>query len=120
MALSDYLTGDEWDACFYTSMGQRHADNFGDSMDKTIKCLLDSGYRFPGLTEQGNKKEQVCDGINAPKCCIFLGNPYHADVLQILDNGRNFLKIHAPKLVDETDADWKAQMDKAKEEVNNG
>jgi len=113
MALSDYLTGDEWDACFYASFGQHHAKNFGESMHKTIDALLSSGYNFPGLDETGSKLRQVEDGVNAIKVCIFLGNPHKVDVLNILTNGRNFLKEKLPSLVDETDEEWAEQIKEA-------
>lgn len=116
MALSDYLTGDEWDACFYASMGQCQADNFGESMRKTIQCLLDRGYVFPGLDETGSKLCQVEGGVNAPKICIFLGNPHNVDVLGCLENGRDFLKRVAAELVGETDEEWVAQMEEARED----
>jgi hypothetical protein len=43
-----------------------------------------------------------------------LGNPYNCDLLEILNNGRNFLKIHCNELVDETDDEWEAQINMAK------
>lgn len=113
MALSDYLAGNEWDACFYASMGQHQAGNFGESMHKTIHFLLDKGHVFPGLDESGNKLHQVENGVNAPKVCIFLGNPHNVDVLKCLDHGRTFLKGIAPELVDETDEEWAEQMEEA-------
>lgn len=115
MALSDYLTSDEWDACFYAAAGQHAAPNFGESMHKTIQALLESGYRFPGLDEDGNKRVQVENGVNAPKACIFLGNPYKCDIIHILDRGREFWKQHLPRLVDETDEEWAAQQTDAKQ-----
>ena len=114
MALSDYLTGEEWDACFYASMGQHAANNFGESMHQTILALLSSGYQFAGLDANGGKRCQVCNGVNAPKVCIFLGNPHEINVLSILDSGRRFLKCHLPALVDETDEEWQEQMEAAK------
>ena len=114
MALSDYLTGDEWDACFYASMGQHASSNFGDSMHKTISCLLAAGHVFPGLDENGGKLCQVENGVNASKVCIFLGNPYKVDVLACLERGREFLKQTLPDLVDETDEEWAEQMASAK------
>jgi len=113
MALSDYLTGDEWDACFYASMGQHAGLNFGESMHKTIDALLANGYVFSGLNEKGHKLRQVCNGINAPKVCLFFGNPHNVDVLRILNNGRLFLNQHLPSLVDESDDDWAKQMEDA-------
>ena len=115
MALSDYLTSDEWDACFYASLGQNNAANFGDSMHKTIGGLLEAGHIFPGLDAEGGKLEQVECGVNAPKVCIFLGNPHKVDVLQCLDRGRTFLKEHLPSLVDETDDEWEQQMKQARD-----
>lgn len=106
MALGDYLTGNEWDACFYASFGKSAAGNFGDSMHKTIDKLLESGYRFSGLDENGNKLTQVENGINAPKIMLFMGMPEGIDVLGIIKNGRDFLKEHCPDLVAETDEEF--------------
>ena len=105
MALSDYLTSDEWDACFYANI-HGGTSNFGESMRNTIAKLLKTRYKFPGLNEDGSKKVQVENGVNAPKVCIWLGNPYNCDVLEILQNGRNFLKQHCPELIGETDEEW--------------
>jgi len=116
MALSDYLTGNEWDACFYASFGKSHSNNFGSSMRLTINRLLEEGYKFSGLDKDGNKKIQVENGINAPKVCIFLGNSYDCDILEILKNGRNFLKDKCPSLVDETDKEWNEQITEAKKQ----
>ncbi len=115
MALSDYLTGNEWDACFYASIGQHVEDNFGTSMHRTIDALLATGYRFAGLNDDGSKSVQVENGVNAPKVCIFFGNPHEVDILAILDNGRRFLEQYLPSLVDETDEEWTTQMETARE-----
>jgi hypothetical protein len=106
MALSDYLTGDEWDACYYVAMIAHRGENFGDSMQQTIVALLKNGYRFTGLDEYGMKVEQVEDGINAPKLFIFLGNPNKIDTTPILENGRRFLRLFAPALLAESDEIW--------------
>src|SRR5690606_6743273 len=119
MALSDYLTGDEWDACFYASLGQNQSDNIGESMRKTIADLLAAGHDFPGLDENGDKRVQVCSGVNAPKMMVFFGNPGGVDVLEILDNGREFLKRKLPTLVDETDEEWHGQIEKARSSCGN-
>lgn len=115
MALSDYLTGDEWDACWYAFFGKHLAPNFGESMHMTIQALLKSGYVFPGLDDNGNKKEQICDGINAPK---FSGMFFHTlskeEKIQIFDNGRNFLKEHLPSLINETDEEWQEIINETK------
>ena len=79
-------------------------------MHKTIDALLSAGREFPGLDAEGNKKVQVCNGINAPKVCIFLGNSHNVDVLGCLDRGREFLKRVLPSLVDETDEEWAEQV----------
>lgn len=116
MALSDYLTSDEWDACFYASFGQHASKNFGESMRKTIDALLKIEYVFEGLDSYGNKLQQVENGINAPKVCIWLGNPYNVNVLNCLTKGRNFLKQYLPSLVDETDEQWEIEIEQAKKE----
>ena len=116
MALSDYLTSDEWDACFYAYFGQHHTDNFGVSMRTTIDALLEAGHRFSGLDESGNKSQQVGNGVNAPKLLIFTGNPCSVDVLTCLDSGRRFLKEKLPSLVDESDEEWAEELAKLEED----
>ena len=114
MALSDYLTSEEWNACFYLSLGKHQADNFGASMHITIDYFLKKGYKFPGLTDTGDKKEQVEDGVNAPKVLIFLGNPEHLDVFAIIQSGRKFVKNLCPELLNETEEEWVEISAKAK------
>lgn len=116
MALSDYLTNSEWDACFYASIGQHYEGNLGKSIHRIIDALLTAGHQFPGLNGDGSKKVQVENGVNAPKLCIFFGNPHEVDILGILDNGRNFLKERLPELVDETDEEWTAQIENAQKQ----
>lgn len=106
VALSDYLTNEEWDACYYVAMIGHKGENFGDSMQQTIEALLANNYSFRGLDEHGMKLQQVGDGVNAPKVLIFLGNPNKIDTLPILENGRSFLKQFAPALVVESDEIW--------------
>lgn len=108
MALSDYLTGDEWDGCFYAMLKKHAAPDFGTSMRMTIDALLAKGYVFSGLDEKGNKKQQVCNGVNAPKILIFLGNPDQIDIPAILNNGRKFVKANIPEALGETDEEWEA------------
>ncbi|KKK89786.1 hypothetical protein LCGC14_2729580 [marine sediment metagenome] len=119
MALSDYLTGEEWDACYYVAMVANRGQNLGDAMHVTIEVLLAGGYKFSGLDEYGDKLQQVGDGVNAPKMCIFLGNPYKVDQLALVENGRRFLKQHAPTMITETDEEWAGLVAKAKEEKVN-
>jgi len=76
----------------------------------TINALLAKGYVFSGLDEKGNKKQQVCNGINAPKILIFLGNPDNIDVSVILNNGREFVKKNIPEVLGETDQEWEAML----------
>lgn len=109
MALSDYLSDDEWDACYYASFGQHASSNFWESMYKTIEALSAAGYEFDGLYADGTRKTQV-SSRNPSKLLIFLGNPNGVDILGILDSGRAFLKKHLPSLVDETDEEWAEQL----------
>lgn len=119
MALSDYLTGDEWDGCFYV-MATHGGDNFGQVMHRTIDELLKAGHEFPGLDENGNKEAQVENGINAPKVLIFLGNPEGINVEAIVRNGRNFIKKEAPALLKESDEEWEKFLRDAKKSANEG
>ncbi len=113
MALSDYLTDAEWDACYYAFAGQHAAPNFGESMHRTIESLLQSGYRFTGLDEFGNKRQQLPSNNPRKLCMMWFGDPKptKADIMRIFDSGRAFLKQHLPALVDETDEDWAKQME---------
>lgn len=107
MALSDYLTGDEWDACFYRNLlSEDISPSFGHSMKETIQELLKRGHKFPGLNNDGSKKQQVEDGVNAPKIGIFFGNSEGLNVRAILRNGRNFLKENYTDMVLETDEEF--------------
>lgn len=108
MALSDYLTDDEWDACFYAHLNHE-ASNFGEVMHDTIDALLREGYTFQGLDEKGNKLRQI-HSKNPSKILIFLGNPENYDVLSVIKNGREFLKKHCNHLVAETDAEWEEKL----------
>jgi hypothetical protein len=105
MALSDYLTNKEWDACYYASLGQHRSENFGESMKKTIAKLIEKGYKFRGLTDDLKRIEQVPSN-NANKILIFFGKTEGIDIHDILNNGRIFLKEHCPELVDESDEEW--------------
>lgn len=115
MALSDYLTGEEWDACFYLHIHdnlrrQKTTEpmmSLGDHMHYLIAELLRRGYKFSGLDENGNKKQQVCDGINAAKFSgLFFGEWQPEPIRQIMESGRNFMKQHCAELVFESDEDW--------------
>jgi hypothetical protein len=115
MALSDYLTSDEWDACYYAfRSGASQADNFGDSMHRTIERLLATGYRFPGLTEGGEKHVQIVSD-NATK---FVQAVFHEmdreTFLGIVESGRAFLREHCPDMLVETDQEWSDQIAQAR------
>ena len=117
MAKSDYLTDVEWDACFYVYL--KGGRDFGAAIDFTVDYLLKQGYKFAGLDEYGNKAHQI-HSSNSSKVLIWLGNPHNCDVLEIIDNGRTFLKKYAPDLVDETDEDWEKEQVAAKKQLEKG
>lgn len=78
--------------------------------DQTNKSVAIRDYlaKHPG---SGNKRQQVCNGINAPKVAMMCGLGHQGiDVLSVLDNGRRFLKQNLPSLVDESDEDWATQL----------
>lgn len=120
MALSDYLTSDEWDACFYVSFSANSSGTtFGATMHKVIDKLLSKGYEFQGLDGSGNKRDQIHGTGNPEKVCIWLGNPRECDTTAILTAGRKFLKKHAPEWVDETDEEWAAEVAKVPTSTEN-
>ena len=116
MALSDYLTDDEWDACFYANVGPgpdgRTFANFGDCMHAVIDAALATGYRYPGLTDSGEKRSQLASA-NPLKICIWLGNPHDVYILGVLKSGREWMKTHLPAWVTETDEEWAEQIARA-------
>jgi hypothetical protein len=110
MALSDYLSESEWDACLYRILHNEPTD-FGDIMHKTINSLLANKYKFQGLTEEGYKKEQIPGTRNPQKLVqFFLGEPKGILISEVLTSGRDFLKLNAPDLVEESDESWIEQM----------
>jgi hypothetical protein len=118
MALSDYLTSDEWDACFYAllgSVGEKNNCRLGDTMRDLISQLLASGYTFEGLDDNGQKLSQI-HGTGNPRKMVWMvcGGATPEEVLTCLENGRNFLKIHLPAVIDETDEQWLEQMKRAR------
>lgn len=107
MALSDYLSGDEWDACFYAFFGKSQADNLGDSMRKTIEVLLASGYRFEGLDDRGYKSLQIEGTNNSQKFMqAFFGEDNGIILSDVIKNGRSFMKNNCPELISETDEEF--------------
>jgi hypothetical protein len=113
VALSDYLTSNEWDACYYAVFGYSMvpSGNFGESMNNTIQKLLESGYKFEGLDEKGRKKHQVQGSENAKKLVhIFFGEKNGISVADVLDNGRTFLKGVCPEMVSENDYEWEHEI----------
>lgn len=114
MALSDYLTGPEWDACFFRfAFDNPEGKDLGSSMRETINFLLEEGYEFSGLDSSGNKITQVENGINAPKVCIFLGNPYNCNITEIFNSGREFLKEYLPEKNIFSDEEWEKMVEEA-------
>lgn len=71
MALSNWLTRDEWNAVYFAAVdvarrGEGEFDNLGDRMRLGIGELVKHGYKFRGIDadERGNytKRVQVCAG----------------------------------------------------------
>lgn len=128
MALSDYLTSTEWNGMFYMFAGPREWHDLGQCMRVVIEELLKVGYCFEGLDEKGQKKEQVGDGVNAPKLAflfeaLFGRSGYESrrdiDSLALLADGRTFIKDHAPALLHESDESWEEMYNAAKSEKEN-
>lgn len=108
MALSDYLTPSEWDGFFYLFCMKKRSD-LGAAMTYGIECLLEKGYHFKGLDEQGNKKKIVTDENGDKLAIIFFGATNDKEkevILKSLLNGRKFIKKHASELLTQTDEEW--------------
>jgi len=110
MSLDDYLTEEEWNACFYAhSKGILKTEHFGQSMLLTIQALLKADYHFRGIDDKGGLKQKMDDGKNQKKLQFFFGNPENLDGFPWLENGRQFLKDHLPDWI-ESDQEWKKMM----------
>lgn len=70
MALSNWLTRDEWNACYFAGMGEildgKEAEGLGDQLRLGIGVLHRAGYKFRGIdsTPEGDytKVTQCCEG----------------------------------------------------------
>jgi len=122
MALSDYLTNDEWDGMFYVFVGPGNEyGDLGACMHTIIEKLLSKGYEFQGLDGEGHKKEML-GGHNAPKVAYLFsrvfGTPFEKDSVdpgKMLLNGRAFIKEHLPELLTESDESWQEFVDALKQ-----
>ena len=112
MALSDYLTNEEWDACFYAFVGPgpkgQSWTDLGQCMHAVIDAAIAGGYSYDGLTSTGEKKHQI-PSDNPSKILIWLGNPHGVDILGVLRSGRTWIKAHLPDWLTETDEEWAEQ-----------
>lgn len=113
MALSDYLTSDEWDGCFYYYAGLGELD-FGASIKELIPKLIAKGYRFTGFDKDGNKFAKIHNTGNAEKLVTAMFDNGKADLRKALISGREFIKKHAPELLTETDAEWNTMLENIK------
>ncbi len=116
MALSDYVTSDEWDACFYVWRAFGIAD-LGSAMRSTIQHVSAKGYEFRGVTPEGRKLQQVAND-NPKKLVALIGGENPALLIKCFENGREFLKRHDPELVRETDDEWAEALAELKKRHN--
>ncbi len=73
MALSNWLTRDEWNACYFLGAhaagNGAECNNLGDQLHLGIGAMVKAGHLFEGINadEDGNyeKVEQCCDGNEA-------------------------------------------------------
>ena len=113
MSLCDFLTDEELDACFYRYIQAGSNGQFGDVMHDTVERLMATGYRFRLLDESG-----VTPGAKALfktwDLQFFLGKRHDASPLEIMQNGRQFIRSNAPELLGETDEEWALRMAKGR------
>lgn len=70
MALSNWLTRNEWNAVYFAGLGRaldgEKCESLGDQMRLCIAALHNSGYRFRGINSDENggyeKVVQCCEG----------------------------------------------------------
>ena len=66
MALSNWLTRQEWNACFFAGMKEEICADLGTQLRLGIGLLHRSGYVFEGITSTAagdyEKVTQCCDG----------------------------------------------------------
>lgn len=70
MALSNWLTRDEWNTVYFAGLGAiangAKCENLGDQMRLGISELVKANYKFHGITANENgdyeKVSQCCDG----------------------------------------------------------
>jgi len=94
MALSNWLTRDEWDACFVMGhKSEKESKGLGDVLRNGIGELVKAGYKFTGIEadEEGNyEKITQCCGDNAPVLGELIDGSF--DVVGRAKNGVRFIK----------------------------
>lgn len=72
MALSSYLTRDEWNTCYFAGASEAHegkkCESLADQLSLGIGALHRAGYEFKGIesTSEGHyTKVEQCDGGNS-------------------------------------------------------
>lgn len=106
MAISDYLTNDEWDGCYYVFMSQNQL-NFSEVIRSVVPALYEKGYQVQGLGRDCSRIQYGWGG-NAKKLVAAMCGTGDADLRACVINGRNFIKQHLPELLRETDEQWEA------------
>lgn len=107
MAISDYLTSDEWDGCYYVFAGHDKL-NFMEVIRMVVPALYDKGYTMQGLDRECNRVQTVWSSNAHKLVAVMAGTQQHIDLRGALINGRNFIKQHLPELLKETDEQWEA------------
>lgn len=109
MALADYLTDDEWNACLYlyASHSLSGIRDFNAALREAVPLMLRAGLSFKGLDAAGLEVAKVSSS-NAEKFVrmFFYSKTDHALVMSWIGAGRAYLLSRCPSLVKETDEDW--------------
>lgn len=111
VALGEYLSASEWNACYYAFLSGKYV-SFGAAIQGCVADLLAQGYFFHGLDLRGHPRMRIYDSGNERRLAI-ITREIRTDAkehLEMMDGGRSFLKKHCPRLVRETDAEWKEQV----------
>jgi hypothetical protein len=120
MSISNYLSDDEWDALYYLSFGPLGdpEGNLGLSMYNGVQALIEAGYEFEALDEEGEipEDQEEVESINWMKLKMFTGNPHNLDPFEHLRGGREFVNEYACELLHDTDEEFEAEIQKARDE----
>ncbi len=103
MALSNWLTRDEWNACYFTGLRQGTGSDLGQQLCAGIAALHQAGYKFKGIESSANgdykKVTMCCEGNDSCLVEVMTGT------LDVLGRAKELL-LWAPGNLPGMDWSW--------------